>query len=174
MAKQLTLNGTMTTEAIINQKEQNSQDVKKVRTECQYQSLAVPTIFVDVSNFLTEILVERKRGALPNVEFWQKQYADTYKDLTDLYIMELTQVKKLLKVFSPVVLVEYIQKSKLSTLRYLTKEQAKDVIYDLFAKQVKYIQSIKEIKKTEIEFIDDKLEFVQTKLRNNNAIAKGL
>ena len=143
----------------------------------EYESLLVPNLKVSVANYITEFIisVKHKNKSLPKVEYWQKKYEESFKELQTEYIAELTQVKKLLKVFSPDVLIKYFKSNKMWTLRYLKKEQSKELIYNLFIAQYQYIQDLKDIKKSELEIVDNKIEYIEQSLKkSNNAISKGL
>ena len=167
-----------TTELTLNQSDDQPQASSTLFQ--QYQSLLVPNLNVDIANYLTEILLVRSKKDLPKgIEFWRKEFATQYKDAAERYICELTQIKKLLKVFSPIVVVDYFKATpKLWTVRFLKKEESKDLIYNLFVNQYKYIQSLKDLKKTELEFVDDKLIVIEQaevkSFKRKNKISKGL
>lgn len=141
--------------------------------------MIVPGLKVDASNYITEIFILRQAKArkanVPPIPFWQKQYSEGYEKLTESYVYELTQVKKMLKVFCPEVLVRYFQGSKWPSLRYLTKENLAIVVTDLFKAQIKYIGTIEEIKKSDLERQVNKVEYIEiVRAKANNAIGKGL
>lgn len=115
---------------------------------------------------------------MPPVAFWTKEFKDGYEQLVNEYVLELTQVKKLLKVFSPVVLVEYFKTQKYMTLRFLKLDEQKALIYDLFKEQIKYLATLS-IPKQELEKVHDKPEYIQRKViateaAKNSRINKGL
>ena len=139
-----------------------------------YQSLCVPNLMVDVSNYLTEILLSKKKRKMPPVAFWTKEYKGQYDALVREYILELTQIKKLLKVFSPCVLVEYFRGKEYKTVRFLKLEEQKALVYDLFKAQLNYLSSLS-ISKKELEKVDDKLEYIEKKVAaKSTRIGKGL
>lgn len=145
----------------------------------KYSSIIVPELEVDVANYITEIILKRKfkykPDKLPKVEFWRKQYKDEFKDISNLYIAELTMVKKLLKVFSPDVVLNTFKENNLFTLRFLTKEESASLIFGLFKSQIEYLDTLSNLKKTELEMVDDKIMFIEQKTQmKKNAIAKGL
>ncbi len=140
--------------------------------------MVVPNLKVDVSNYLTEILLTKKKRKMPPVAFWTKEYKVGYEKLTEEYVLELTQIKKLLKVFSPIVLVNFFKTQKYMTLRFLKLDEQQRLIYDLFKEQVKYLATL-DIPKTELEKVDNKLEYIERKVvasnaAKNNRINKGL
>lgn len=144
-----------------------------------YQSLIVPNLNVDIANYLCEIVLTRKfkykPDRLPKVEFWRSQYKNDFKELQNLYIAELTQIKKLLKVFSSEVILKFFKENDYYTIRFLTKDQSKELIFGLFIKQYEFIQSLKDIKKTEIELVPDKVQYIeQARTKKSNLISKGL
>jgi hypothetical protein len=143
-----------------------------------YKSLFVLDLDIDVSNYITEIIISRYwefKNKIPPVPFWQKEYKDNYKKLTDSYVYELTQVKKLLKVFSPAVVLYYIKNNNITTLRYAKLEDTKEIIFGLFKNQLIFINQIKEISKNELEKENDKIEYIENKTRKkDNLFSKGV
>lgn len=150
-----------------------------VNSYTEYPSLIVPTLRVNVANYITEIVFTRRalktKKIVPKVEFWRKEYRGDFKDLTNDYIAELTQVKKLLKIFAPQVLIDELKENDWFSFRYLTKEQSKDLIFQLFVRHIKYLDQLKNIKKTELEVLDDKIQYIdQASIKTNNKLSKGL
>lgn len=121
-----------------------------------YDSPSVPNLKVDVANYITEIILSRQ-GQLPGVPFWTKDHKDKYKDLCTKYVAELTQVKKLLKVFSPTVVAKYVKENKVWSLRMVKKERVPYIIFDLFSAQLAYINTLDNIDKAKLELLDDKV-----------------
>jgi hypothetical protein len=144
-----------------------------------YKSKFVPELDVDISNYLTEILISRnwkyKGNKVPPLAFWTKEHKDNYKELVTDYVYELTQVKKILKVFSPGVVLSYLKNNEISSLRYIKKEDFKDMLFGLFKDQLSFLNTLEEISKTEIENEQDKIEYIARKTqKTDNLFAKGL
>jgi hypothetical protein len=115
-------------------------------SEKRFKSLFLPSEQVDAANYITELLMQKyakaKKIGVPNYPFWRKEYqernnSEVIQDLADRYGKEIISVTRLLKVFSPVVLVDYITTSWPYTLFYLKKVQQQEVIFELYKKQVK-------------------------------------
>lgn len=84
-----------------------------------------------------------KKGILaskPMCPFWRKESQTTpeLKKLAEQFRLELTYVKNLLKVFRPVVLIKYIKDRGIITIRYLTLDKQKAMVYNLYLEQVEY------------------------------------
>lgn len=148
--------------------------------QIRYDSILIPDLKVDVANAITEIIFKRRqtkmRKEIPKVEFWRKEYKEheSYKAFANDYIAELTQVKKILKIFSPEVVLKYAKEQDLWSLRYITKERLPGIIFDLFLAQIAYIKDL-EIKASEIETLTSKVEYINNQvIRRNNKIGKGL
>lgn len=144
----------------------------------EYQSLIVPDLSVDIANYLTEIIVTnnaaRFKKNLPKYEYWRKEYKDSHKEITNQYIAELTQIKKLLKVFSAPVLIKYFKESKIISFRFVKKEQMPLIIFDLFKAQIEYISSIK-ISNSDLQEATNKVEYIEAKsMPQRNLLSKGL
>ena len=144
----------------------------------KYQSLIVPDLQVDIANYLTEIIVkrnaERFRVVLPKYEYWRKEYKGKHDELTTRYIAELTQVKKLLKVFSAPVLIKYFKESKIISFRFVKKADMPPIIYDLFLAQIAYISSLK-VSVSVLAETENKVEYVASvQPKQNNLLSKGI
>ncbi len=146
----------------------------------EYQSLIVPGLMVDTPNYITEIIIkrryEKRRKAPPKFAYWRAEYGDDTKEERNEYIAELTQIKKLLNVFSPAVVISYITNTpSIWSYRYLKKEQLNEVITNLFKLQLQYITELR-IKKSEIQVVADKQEYIQNKIsqKQTNLLTKGL
>lgn len=150
-------------------------------TQLDFDSVIIPNKKVDIVNYITEIIFQRRytklRRSIPKVEFWRKEFAesDLYREMAKDYVAELTQVRKILKVFSPEVVLTYVKNNDLWSLRYITKDKLPGVICDLFVAQIKYLQDLG-IKAAEIERLTNKVEYVegQAARKRNNIIAKGV
>lgn len=135
----------------------------------QYPSQFTPDIMVDVSNFITETIIvsylQFKKKPMPNSPFWRKEISDNDPWLTELrnkYSLELTAVKDLLVVFSPMVVSACLKRRKLGTLKFLKADVKQQIVSELFKDQVKYVRSLEGINKKILEQTDDKLPFLGT------------
>lgn len=137
----------------------------------------MPNLKVDIANYITEIIIDKlllnKKVERPNFAFWKKEYNDKLPELTETYVYELTQVKKLLKVFCGKVLIDKFKDGTIHTLRYMTKEDSKDLIFELFKNQITYISSL-DISKKELERVVDKVNYIESRPTGNKKLAKGL
>lgn len=143
-----------------------------------HDSISVPGLKVDVPNYITEIILSRQ-ARLPGVAFWTKDNKDNYKELCVKYVAELTQVKKLLKVFSPTVVAKYVKDNQVWSLRYVKKERLPYIILDLFKAQIEYIASLENIDRAKLEQLDDKVGSIEMTVtaqlpQTRNKAAKGL
>lgn len=158
-----------------------SKTVESVTELMQYDSILIPGKKVDISNYVTEIIFQRRynklRRDIPKVEFWRKEYEAeaSFKELRNDYIAELTQVKKLLKVFCPEVVAKYAKEADLWSLRYIKKGELPAIITELFRRQLEHITALR-IKASEVERAVDKVEYIQnqTVKRTNNILSKGI
>ena len=147
----------------------------------EFNSTIIPDKKINIANYITEIIFRRRytklRKEVPKVEFWRKEFAssDLYSEMAKDYVAELTQVRKILKVFSPHVVLKYVQSTDLWSLRYLTNDRLPQVISELFIAQLKYIKDL-DIKAAEIEKLTTKVEYIEKQVikRNNNILSKGV
>ena len=115
-----------------------------------YESAFLKGQKVDAANFLTELLVKKyavkKNIGVPNYPFWRKEYheqnTDVVTELSHKYSMEIIAVRRLLRVFDPTVLAQFILKTTWYSLFYLKKEHQKDVIFELYKLQAAYADKL--------------------------------
>lgn len=145
----------------------------------KYKSLIVPDLYVDTQNYITEIIIKRRyekyKKVLPKSAFWRSEYKEDFKDIRNEYVAELTQVKKLLNVFSPAVVINYISNNtKILSYRYIKKEVLKDVVLELFKLQIEYADMLK-VKKSELQLAEDKVEYIERAgPKQDSLVSKGL
>lgn len=128
-----------------------------------YKSLIVPDLEVDLGNYLTELLIinqcKKFKKPIPTTPFWKKEYAGLHKDLLFIsknYGLELSAIKDYLLIFAPSVLIAGFQKKNLHTIRFLKKEERKELMYELCLQQVKYIRSLENFDTQRFEAINNK------------------
>jgi len=115
----------------------------------EHKSVFVTDLEIDIANFLTEVLFvqffKSSNRPLPTGAFWKKEYTDvnpSFKWLSEKYNLEIQEVRKLLKVFSPSVISAAITKHKVTTLVYMKKEERKEMIYQLYLDQLKLVKQL--------------------------------
>lgn len=114
-----------------------------------YKSLFDPSIETDIYNYITEFLIKQRlelsKKNLPKCPFWRKEYQtnDYLKWLGETYQSELTEVKKICKVFDVRPIIETIKSTKIFSLRYAKLEQRKSFIYALYLSQSKHMSEQK-------------------------------
>lgn len=104
---------------------------------------------IDAANYITEFLIKRfaikNNISIPSYPFWRKKYRDKnvaqLDKLAERYNKEIISVSRLLKVFAPAVVLEYLKETTWYSLFYLTSDFQKDIIFNLYKKQVKYSES---------------------------------
>ena len=117
--------------------------------EQEHDSNFVTGLKIKTSAYITELIIlndiewKMKKGILaskPMCPFWRKDSQTTpeLKKLAEQFRLELTYVKNLMKVFRPVVLIKYIKERGIITIRYLTLDKQKAMIYNLYLHQVEY------------------------------------
>lgn len=117
--------------------------------EQEHDSNFVTGLKIKTSAYITELIIlneiewKMKKGILaskPMCPFWRKESQTTpeLKKLAEQFKLELTYVKNLLKVFRPVVLIKYIKDRGIITIRYLTLDKQKAMVYNLYLEQVEY------------------------------------
>lgn len=117
--------------------------------EQEHDSNFVTGLKIKTSAYITELIIlneiewKMKKGILaskPMCPFWRKESQTTpeLKKLAEQFRLELTYVKNLLKVFRPVVLIKYIKDRGIITIRYLTLDKQKAMVYNLYLEQVEY------------------------------------
>lgn len=115
----------------------------------EHKSVFVTDLEIDIANFLTEVLFVQYFKAynrpLPTGAFWKKEFTDvnpSFKKLAEKYNLEIQEIRKLLKVFSPAILSALITTYKISTLVYMKKEERKEMIYQLYLDQLKLVKQL--------------------------------
>lgn len=115
----------------------------------EFTSIFVTGLQIDTGNLISETLIKnylsQRRLPIPTCAFWQSEIYranPALKALADRYILELGQVRKLLKVFSPQVILYEINARGWLTLIYMNKEERKEFIYALFLEQVKLAKTL--------------------------------
>jgi len=128
--------------------------------EKEYDSIFSPKKKIDISSHVTELILSnkidwksRKKGidTKPRCDFWSKDKADSNPDFKQLqkdFALEVTYVKNLLKIFSPITVLQYVKTRGIITFRYLTLDKQKTVIYNLFQEDVKRIKVVNKSKNT--------------------------
>jgi hypothetical protein len=140
----------------------------------EYKSIFVPETTIDLPNFLTEILIKNYLAMIkkqpPNCPFWRKEVCQNDEFLMELskrYVIELTNMKNLLKCFNADVIAKYYTDSKRTGFKMLKKENQMDVLYQLFLLQSK------EKEKIQYDFSDaPKLEKFEPKVYNSGGKGK--
>lgn len=129
----------------------------------EIKSLIVPNLVIDLGNYLTEILIinqcKKFKKQVPSVPFWKKEYSGLNKDLFFIsknYGLELSAIKDYLLIFAPSVLIAEFHNSNLHTVRFLKKEERKELLYKLFNRQVKYIRSLENFDTVKFEALSNK------------------
>lgn len=117
---------------------------KQTQQEATFNSIFVPEIKIDISNYITELLiknyVEFTRVPMPTSPFWRKEIAKNSKELTELskrYVIELGGVKQLLKIFKPEAIIKAIANNKQFSYKLLKKHNQAKFIYDVFHQAIK-------------------------------------
>jgi len=142
--------------------------------EKEYKSIFVPETTIDLPNFLTEILIKNYlvmiKKPLPNCPFWRKEISekdDFLQELAKRYVVELGNMKNLLKCFNPDVIAKYYTESRRTGFKLLKKENQMDILYQL------YLLQSREKTKIEYDFADaPKLEKFEPKVYNSGGKGK--
>lgn len=95
--------------------------------------------------------LEARNKPKPTCAFWKVEHKATFEALANTYVLELTDVRNLLKVFSPAVVLETVRDLKIQTFRYMTKEEKKECLYYLYRAQVAMVKTLEEIPAAKIE-----------------------
>lgn len=117
--------------------------------EKEYDSIFSAKKKIDVASHITELIlnnkiewVNKKNGvdSKPRCDFWTNDKAESnseFKQLQKDFRLEVTYVKNLLKIFTPVTVLKYVRDRGIITLRYLTLDKQKTVIYNLYQEELK-------------------------------------
>ncbi len=121
-----------------------------------YKSRFVSDLDITIDSFIAESIMlnhiaflSRKNNKInkPTCAFWRNDIAKNDNFLLELktrYINELTYVKNLLKVFSPKVIINYINARGITTFRYQVLNKQQIIIYNLFNDELKHQKAVKE------------------------------
>jgi hypothetical protein len=145
----------------------------------EFDSIFSPRKKIDISSHITEVLlsnkiewVNKKNGQdnKPRCDFWSKEKADSnpeFKQLQKDFRLEVTYIKNLLKIFSSITVLKYVKDRGLITLRYLTLDKQKTVIYNMFQEEIKKIKEDKVSKKSK-KTVDPELNFSKRESKPTN------
>ena len=126
--------------------------------EQEHDSNFVSGLKIKTSAYITELIIlndiewKVKKGILaskPISPFWRKNAQTTpeLKTLAEKFRLELSYVKNLLHVFSAPVLIKYIKDRGIITIRFLTSDKQKAMVFNLFNDQVEFEKTKQEKKK---------------------------
>lgn len=134
-----------------------------------YQSIFVTGLTVDITNYLTEILIKnwlvRWNKPIPQSPFWRKEITDKSPNLKDLgkrYTIEVSEIKNLLKVFNEVALIDFFKTYKPTTIKYLKLPERHKFTYELYAHQLKLLKAATKLKEEAIGIVIDSHDNIVT------------
>lgn len=140
-----------------------------------FNSLFVPKLEIDVSNFITENIIFNKINWLvrkgnkinkPNFAFWRKDMLEKnpqFKQLAQDYTNELTYMRKLMYCFSSSVILAYVKERGIITFVYHKLDQQKQVIYNLWQREIKLR---KQLNKKKLKKIDTVIYSPRSTMKN--------
>lgn len=113
---------------------------------------------VDIANYITEhIIVNRckiRKQNIPNSPFWRKDIAKNnpiLKDLSKVYIAELSNIHELLLVFSPRVILQYIKENNTGFIKLASAHNKLIILSGIYKKQLEYIKESKNTVSSDIQ-----------------------
>jgi hypothetical protein len=125
-----------------------------------WDSNFVPKLKIPIEAYITELILENKiafkikkgeKISKPLVPFWRKDVLLANPELKELakdFSLEITYVKRLLKVFSVETVISYVKDKGIITLIYLPLEKQKSLLYNIFQNEIDLIDSKKSKSKT--------------------------
>lgn len=130
-----------------------------------WDSNFVPKLKIPVEAYITELVIQNKlafkskkgsKVSKPLVPFWRKNIYSSNPELAELakdFSIEISYVKKLLKIFSVETVISYVKDRGIITFVYLPLDKQKTVIYNLFQNEIALI-SDKSTKSKTVEIPD--------------------
>lgn len=115
----------------------------------KHPSHFVSGLEITTAAFITELIITNKiqweiskgkKISKPMCAFWRKDNQSTpeLKALAQSFMLELTYIQDLIKIFSLPVILKYVKDRGIITIRFLPLDKQKTLIYNLYSLQLKH------------------------------------
>lgn len=119
----------------------------------KHPSQFVSGLEITTAAFITEMIITNKiqweiskgkKISKPMCAFWRKDNQTTpdLKLLAQSFMLELTYIQNLIKIFSLSVIMKYVKERGIITIRFLPLDKQKTLIYNLYSLQLEYEKAL--------------------------------